>query len=170
MRVYFAQVMDNKAYLEHASKVLKDLENAGHSVYFPWRDEGLILEDQAGEDMQMKTFYADVENIKTCDVMVAYIDGLGADSGTCVETGIAYALQKPVILYTTEFKYLPKGLDLKLWMKDYDQVKFANEGSSLIANHPMINNMLLGVSNRQIATDTTELLNLIDIQTRIRKN
>lgn len=163
MRVYFAQVMDNKAYLEHALKVLDKLEGAGHSVYFPWRDEGLILEDQVGEDIQMKTFRADVENIKTCDLVVAYIDGLGADSGTCVEAGIAYALDKPIILYTTEFKYLPKGLDLREWMKDYNQVKFANDGSALISNHPMINNMLLGVSNRKIATDADELLRMIEV-------
>lgn len=154
--------MDNKAYLEHALKVLAKLEAAGHSVYFPWRDEGLILEDQAEEDTQMKTFYEDVENIKTCDLMVAYIDGLGADSGTCVEAGIAYAYNKPVILYTTEFKYLPKGLDLREWMKEYSQVKFANEGSALISNDPMINNMLLGVSNRKIVTDVDQLLKMID--------
>ncbi|MDR1852863.1 MAG: nucleoside 2-deoxyribosyltransferase [Propionibacteriaceae bacterium] len=158
MRVYFAQVMDNKAYLEHALKVLAELEGQGHSVYFPWRDEGLILEDQAGEDSSMATFYKDVENIRSCDALVAYIDGLGPDSGTCVEIGIAYALGKPIALYTTEFKYLPKGLDLREWMRGYASVTFANEGSAEIQNEPMINNMLLGASNRTVFTDAEGIL------------
>lgn len=167
MRIYFAQVMDNKAYLEHTSKVLKVLEENGHSVYFPWRDEGLILEDQSQKDAQLETFYKDVENIKTCDILVAYIDGLGADSGTCIEAGIAYALNKDVILYTTEFKYLPKGTDLKDWMKEEKEVKFANEGSSLISNEPMINNMLLGVSDRKIAISANHILEIIkDIESK----
>ena len=108
MKVYFAQIMDNLAYYEHEKKIADLLEANGHEVYFPWRDEGVIFEDQSTLQDTLKTFNTDVEHIKWCDVMVAYIDG--DDPGTAVETGIAYALGKPVALYATEFQKLRKGV------------------------------------------------------------
>ena len=47
MKIYFAQIMDNLAYFEHEKKIADMLEAAGHEVYFPWRDEGVIFEDQS---------------------------------------------------------------------------------------------------------------------------
>ena len=41
MKIYFAQIMDNLAYFEHEKKIADMLENMGHTVYFPWRDEGV---------------------------------------------------------------------------------------------------------------------------------
>ena len=147
MRVYLAQCMDNLAYYEHFTKLCNYLERVGYSVYHPWRDEGVILEDKCTLEESMRTFNNDVSNIKTCDVMVACIDGLGPDSGTCVETGIAYALGKPVILYSTEFKYLKEGTNINdVYPKECLP---ANENSK-VRTQPMINNMLIGVSNGKI--------------------
>lgn len=166
MKLYFAQVMDNRAYLEHALKLLSALEAAGHSVYFPWRDEGVIIEDESTFEQSLKTFNRDVQGIKDCDAMVAYIDGLGPDSGTCVEVGIAYALGKPVLLYTTEFKYLPKGTDVRQWLAHYgDNVTFASESCASIHTPPCINNMLIGASGGRLAiTFEAVLSNLAELR------
>lgn len=158
MNIYFAQVMDNKAYLEHSLRVLHALEAAGHKVYYPWRDEGVILEDETTAEQQRKTFEADCSALAKADKVIGYIDGLGPDSGTCVELGIAYALHKPIALYTTEFKYMPKGMDLKEVFKPYREVTFAGEGSSRISVEPMINNMLIGVSNGTVLTDIQQVV------------
>lgn len=159
MKIYFAQIMDNLAYFEHEKRICDALEELGHEVYFPWRDEGVIFEDQSTYQDKQKTFNTDVEHIKWCDVMIAYIDG--NDPGTAVETGIAYALGKPVALYCTEFQKLHKGTDIS---KVYPlEVLPANSNQYWITQTaPIINNMLLGVSNDTVLNTIDEIVNWIE--------
>lgn len=159
MKIYFAQIMDNLAYFEHEQKITSLLESKGHEVYFPWRDEGVIFEDQSTTQDKYKTFMNDVEHIKWCDVMIAYIDG--NDVGTAVETGIAYAFDKPVALYSTEFQKLSKGTDIsKVYPID---VLPANSNQYWITNtEPLINNMLLGVSNNTVLNTPEDILKWLD--------
>ena len=158
MKIYFAQIMDNLAYYEHEKKIANLLESKGHEIYFPWRDEGVVFEDQCTKQDQMKTFYTDVDHIKWCDCMICYIDG--DDPGTAVEAGIAYALNKPVALYATEFSKLHKGTDIS---KVYPiGVLPANSNQFwTVQNDPMINNMLLGVSNRTVLNTPDEILHWV---------
>ena len=158
MKVYFAQIMDNLAYYEHEKKIADLLESNGNEVYFPWRDEGVIFEDQSTLQDTLKTFNTDVDHIKWCDVMVAYIDG--DDPGTAVETGIAYALGKPVALYATEFQKLRKGVDISTVYPI--EVLPANSHQFWVTeNEPLINNMLLGVSNKTILNTPEEVLDWV---------
>lgn len=159
MKIYFAQIMDNLAYFEHEKKISDLLESAGHEVYFPWRDEGVIFEDQSTLQDIHKTFDNDVKHIKWCDCLVAYIDG--NDVGTAVEAGIAYSLKKPVALYATEFQKLRKGVDIS---KIYPiEVLPANSHQYwIIKSSPLINNMLLGVSNNTVLCTPEEILNWVE--------
>ena len=159
MKIYFAQIMDNLAYYEHEKRIVDMLESKGHEVYFPWRDEGVIFEDQSTLQDINKTFKNDVDHIKWCDCMIAYIDG--SDVGTAVEAGIAYAIQKPVALYSTEFSKLRKGSDIS---KIYPiNVLPANSHQYWITkNNPAINNMLLGVSKNQVLCTPEEIISWIE--------
>ena len=158
MKVYFAQIMDNLAYYEHEKQIADLLEANGHEVYFPWRDEGVIFEDQSTLQDTLKTFNTDVKHIKWCDVMVAYIDG--DDPGTAVETGIAYALGKPVALYATEFQKLRKGVDIST-VYPIDVLPANSHQFWITDNEPLINNMLLGVSNKTILNTPQEVLDWV---------
>ena len=158
MKVYFAQIMDNLAYYEHEKKIADLLEANGHEVYFPWRDEGVIFEDQSTLQDTLKTFNTDVKHIKWCDVMVAYIDG--DDPGTAVETGIAYALGKPVALYATEFQKLRKGVDIST-VYPIDVLPANSHQFWITDNEPLINNMLLGVSNKTVLNTPQEVLDWV---------
>lgn len=158
MKVYFAQIMDNLAYYEHEKKIADLLEANGHEVYFPWRDEGVIFEDQSTLQDTLKTFNTDVSHIEWCDVMVAYIDG--DDSGTAVETGIAYALGKPVVLYATEFQKLRKGVDIST-VYPIEVLPANSHQFWVTANDPLINNMLLGVSNKTVLNTPQEVLDWV---------
>lgn len=159
MNIYFAQIMDNLAYFEHEKKIADMLEAAGHTIYFPWRDEGVIFEQQSTEEDSQKTFNADVDHIKMCDCMIAYIDG--NDPGTAVEAGIAYALGKPVALYATEFQKLHRGANIG---NIYPiEVLPANSHQFWITEtDPMINNMLLGVSHNTVLNTPKEILEWIN--------
>lgn len=154
-KIYFAQIMDNLAYYEHEKRIADVLEANGYELYFPWRDEGVVFEDQCTKQDQMKTFYNDVDNVKSCDCMICYIDG--NDPGTAVEGGIAYALGKPVALYATEFSKLHKGTDIS---KVYPiGVLPANSNQYWITQtDPAINNMLLGISDRTVLNTPEEIL------------
>lgn len=159
MKIYFAQIMDNLAYFEHEKKIADLLESQGHEIYFPWRDEGVIFEQQSTEEDSLKTFKNDVDHIKWCDCMIAYIDG--NDPGTAVEAGIAYALGKPVALYATEFQKLHKGSNIG---KIYPiEVLPANSHQFWITQtDPLINNMLLGVSSNTVLNTPDEIINWIN--------
>ena len=161
MKIYFAQIMDNLAYFEHEKKIADGLESLGHEVYFPWRDEGVIFEQQSTESDLQKTFNADVQHIKDCDCMIAYIDG--NDPGTAVEAGIAYALGKPVALYATEFQKLHKNSNIG---KIYPiEVLPANSHQFWITQtDPWINNMLIGVSNNTVLNTLEEIVEWVSSQ------
>ena len=159
MKIYFAQIMDNLAYFEHEKKIADLLESLGHEVYFPWRDEGVIFEDQSLLQDKQKTFMNDVDHIIECDAMIAYIDG--DDPGTAVEAGIAYAMKKPVALYATEFQKLHKGADIS---KIYPiEVLPANSHQYWVTKTPpLINNMLLGVANDVVLNTPQEVVEWIN--------
>ena len=167
MKIYFAQTMDNLAYYEHAKRILDILEYEGHEVYFPWRDEGVIFEDKSTKQDQFKTFMNDVNHINWCDCMIAYIDG--DDPGTAVEAGIAYQLDKPIALYATEFQKLRKGVDIsELYPVD---VLPANSHQYWITrSDPVINNMLLGVSNNTVLNTVDDILNWVkDVESKMKE-
>lgn len=159
MKIYFAQIMDNLAYFEHEKKIADLLESLGHEVYFPWRDEGVIFEDQSLIQDKQKTFMNDVDHIIWCDAMIAYIDG--DDPGTAVEAGIAYAMKKPVALYATEFQKLHMGADIS---KIYPiEVLPANSRQYWVTKTPpLINNMLLGVANDVVLNTPQEVVEWIN--------
>ena len=154
MKIYFAQIMDNLAYYEHEKRICDILEGLGHTVYFPWRDEGVIFEDQSTLQDSQKTFETDVAHIKDCDAMIAYIGG--NDPGTAVETGIAYALGKPVALYCTEFAKLHKGQDISK-VYPIDVLPANSHQYWKVQSDPLINNMLLGVSNHTVLNTPEEI-------------
>lgn len=161
MNVYFAMIMDNLAYFEHQKKLVSMLENQGHSVYFPWRDEGVILEDQSTDDNCIKTFTNDVNHIKQCDVLVAHIDG--DDPGTAVEAGIAYALGKPVILYATEFSKLRLGQSVDS-VYPVEVIPANANQKWKVDRRPCINNMWLGVSKCLVNTPEELLEKLLEME------
>lgn len=85
----------------------------------------------------------------------------GDDPGTAVETGIAYALGKPVSLYSTEFSKLRKGVDISN-VYPIDVLPANSHQYWITQNEPLINNMLLGVSNKIILNTPIEVLNWVN--------
>jgi nucleoside 2-deoxyribosyltransferase len=54
-----------------------------------------------------------VDMLRQCDVVLAILDGADADSGTCVELGIAHGYGRPIIGVRTDFRALEdRGLNL----------------------------------------------------------
>src|SRR5436190_2759525 len=56
------------------------------------------------KDFVPKVFSYCLEKIHESDIVVAILDGADADSGTCIELGYAYALNKYIIGVRTDFR------------------------------------------------------------------
>jgi len=76
--------------------VVAGLRKLGHEVFLPQEAE---QRDATPRDV----FLGDVRGVDWADVVVANMDGVDPDSGTCWEAGYAY-LKKPVILYRTDIR------------------------------------------------------------------
>jgi nucleoside 2-deoxyribosyltransferase len=64
-------------------------------------------------DQNRHIFDECVRGLEECDAVVAILDGPDADSGTCVELGLAFAMKKPILGLRTDFRISEeRGLNL----------------------------------------------------------
>ena len=96
MKLYFAGPLFTTAQRTWNAEVTAALRAAGHQVFLPQEKEP--GKDAAG------IFAADVAGIDGADGLVAIMDGLEPDSGTCWEVGYAYGVKKPIVLVRTDFR------------------------------------------------------------------
>ena len=96
MKLYFAGPLFTTPERIWNAEVTEALRAAGHEVFLPQENEP--GKDAAG------IFAADVGGIDQADGLVAIMDGLEPDAGTCWEVGYAYGLKKPIILVRTDVR------------------------------------------------------------------
>lgn len=68
--------------------------------FLPHRDAG----DVGPAHSRPAIFEADVRHLDTCEIVVAWLDGVDVDSGTAAEIGYAFALKKAVFGLLTDFR------------------------------------------------------------------
>lgn len=106
MKIYIAAPLFNEMEKERNKVVDTFLKNLGHATYLPQEDGGtasdLIAQGNDSQNIRMSLFKRDVEEIRTCDVMLALLDGRVPDEGMCVEIGMAHAWGKTIIGYKTD--------------------------------------------------------------------
>lgn len=117
MKVYVASPLgfaeSTRAYLQ---VIVESLQSAGQQVLNPWdQPEGRkILKAQGVEDRKSRlralaganraVAEANERAIRSCDWMLAILDGVDVDSGTASEIGFAYGLGKRIIGLRTDFR------------------------------------------------------------------
>ena len=104
-KIYFAAPLFDDMELRRNLEECKKLEEAGYTVFLPQRDAGEAAE---GVDRN-QLFKSDVTYVQSCDVLIAYIDGRVPDEGTVFEIGMAYALNKVIILIRTDRRSFMEG-------------------------------------------------------------
>jgi len=83
-------------------------------VYLPQDDGGLytdLLRDGiSAAEARSAVFRADIEELRSCDLLLIVLDGRTIDEGACFELGYAYAIGKRCIgLQTDSRRLLPSG-------------------------------------------------------------
>lgn len=104
-KIYFAAPLFDDMELRRNLEECKKLEEAGYTVFLPQRDAGEAAE---GVDRN-QLFKSDVKHVLSCDVLIAYIDGRVPDEGTVFEIGMAYTLNKVIILVRTDRRSFMEG-------------------------------------------------------------
>jgi nucleoside 2-deoxyribosyltransferase len=115
MKVYFASALgfaeSTHAYLE---RVVALLQSQGNEVFNPWTQpegqrirDSLRLEDyserlHALSEANRAVAEANERAIRSCDWVLAILDGADVDSGTASEVGFAYGIGKRIIGLRTD--------------------------------------------------------------------
>ena len=97
MKLYFAGPLFTTPERTWNAEVGGALRAAGHEIFLP-------QEQEPSQDAAV-IFARDVGAIDWADGLVAIMDGLDPDSGTCWEVGYAYGRRKPSVLVRTDLRH-----------------------------------------------------------------
>ena len=88
------------------------LQEAGYGIILPQEECFGLTPPQHSKEI----FNLCKQGVEECDIVVAILDGANADSGTCFEVGMAYAMKKPIIGIRTDLRKSgdDNGLNLML--------------------------------------------------------
>jgi nucleoside 2-deoxyribosyltransferase len=114
-KVYIAGPLFSHAELEFNEKIDIYLRNLGFETFLPQRDGYLLADLMAQYSNKQEAidiiFYKDIEEIKSCDVILLILDGRVPDEGACVEVGLAYAYDKGCIGFKSDSRSLMGDMD-----------------------------------------------------------
>jgi len=100
VKVYIAGPLCERKEREFLENIDKLCKKFGFETFLPHRDAGLYSENKNIEKISNK----DLEEIKTCDIMIGSLNGLCVGAGTAWEMGYAAAIGKKVIGLKTDRK------------------------------------------------------------------
>lgn len=111
--IYVAGPLFSEAERDYLEKMVEKLAHycdlsPVSNFFLPHRDGGELGKGPSRKDI----FDLDMSKIRSADVVVALLDGQDSDSGTCVELGYAYALNKKIFGLLTDYRsYHTNGLE-----------------------------------------------------------
>lgn len=103
--VYVAGPLFSQAERDFLEKMVDCLAKAANldpikNFFLPHRDGGELGKGPTRHYI----FNLDINKINAADVIIALLDGQDSDSGTCIELGYAYALNKKILGILTDFR------------------------------------------------------------------
>jgi nucleoside 2-deoxyribosyltransferase len=101
MNVFLATPLFSEAEREFNSKIAERLRENGFEVWLA--QEAPFIKQ--GTHKEKKVIYeGDISALKTCDVILAVLDGVEVDAGVAYEMGYAKALGKPIVGLKTDHR------------------------------------------------------------------
>jgi len=137
MKIYIAAPLFNEMERNRNVYFKNMLCNAGFQTYLPQEDGGLSYDLIKGKDtkkdIRRELFNKDVEAIRGSDVILCLMDGRVPDEGMCVELGIAYALSKVCLGFTTDARAMDKNGDNNIMLDGCLRSIYSSEAKLLKA-------------------------------------
>ena len=103
--IYIAGPLFSQAEREYLEKLVNILAKSAsldpvENFFLPHRDGG-----ELGKGPTRKYIFSlDINKMNAADIIIALLDGQDSDSGTCIELGYAYALNKKIFGILTDFR------------------------------------------------------------------
>jgi len=109
LRVYFAASLFNEGERAINRQVEEMINELGYSTWFPQEDVGLLTDFIEKDGMSLAEarehiFRLNIKEVQEADTVVFVLDGRVPDEGACIETGIAWGLNKRIIGLKTDFR------------------------------------------------------------------
>jgi len=120
-KIYCAGPLFNPKEREEMNSIATTLEAAGYSVFLPQRDglelarllpvliERGISEENASVVLNKAIFSLDVFEVIDSNGLMLNVNGRVPDEGAMVEAGIAWAHEKPVVIFKSDDRSLIQG-------------------------------------------------------------
>lgn len=122
-KVYCAGPLFNNKEQEEMKELSDVLEHSGYRTFLPQRD-GLELakisnylyefidnQEDVNKILEKAIFCLDIYQVITSDALVLNMNGRVPDEGAMVEAGVAWAYDKPVVIYKNDFRSFINGTD-----------------------------------------------------------
>jgi nucleoside 2-deoxyribosyltransferase len=113
VKLYLAGPLFTRPEQDWLSQLAVGLRAAGHEVFVPHESQG------HPNPTAQQIFERDTEGVDWCEGVVAVMDGSDPDSGTSWECGYAYARQKPIVTFRSDFRQVGEArgvaFNLMLW-------------------------------------------------------
>lgn len=103
MKIYLAGPLFSSAERTFNKKLASKLEESGYEVFLP---QELTQSNEVDAKELYRLFDILIKEVSKADILVAILDGADTDSGTCIEMGYAFGINKPIIGVRTDFRNL----------------------------------------------------------------
>ncbi|RLI86510.1 MAG: nucleoside 2-deoxyribosyltransferase [Archaeoglobales archaeon] len=114
LKIFIAAPFFSQAEKEFNSKIAEFLRDNGFEVWMAQENPFIASENK---EEKRRIFEMDLSALKSCDVVVAVLDGECIDSGTAFELGYAYAIGKPIIGIKTDYRTFSPIEELNLMIE-----------------------------------------------------
>ncbi|MCK5564449.1 MAG: nucleoside 2-deoxyribosyltransferase [Planctomycetes bacterium] len=120
-KIYCAGPLFNPKEREEMANIAAVLEHAGYSVFLPQRDglelakllpvllEKDVSQETASAVLNKAIFSLDVFEVMDSDGMILNMNGRVPDEGAMVEAGMAWAHEKPIVIFKNDDRSLIHG-------------------------------------------------------------
>jgi nucleoside 2-deoxyribosyltransferase len=129
MKIFVAAPLFSESERAFNSRIVKTLRKSGHNVWLaqeaPFIKKGTMKEKK-------KIFAGDIAALKSCEAVVAILDGIDIDSGVAFELGYAHCLGKPIVGLKTDYRTFSKIEQVNL-MLEVPILKICSDVSEVVA-------------------------------------
>ena len=132
-KIYMAGPLFNEGD-RYTNQVNSDiLKEKGFTTFLP---QEIVITNNSSYLVKRACFYMDFKAIKECDYLLANCNGIDIDSGTAAEIGLAFGLNKKMILYKSD-------------VRNYYNQQFK------------LNNFVGGLVDNKVCSSIEEVLNIL---------
>lgn len=109
-KIYLAAPLFNPMERDRNMNYATKLTEAGFEVFIPQVHSGEAkLKDSREETERQDIFRRDISGVVDSDIVVALVNGRVPDEGTCFELGLAYAMDKVIIVVNDDDRSFMDG-------------------------------------------------------------